>query len=190
MMGDSISNLERFGGFDHSSIGHALCRTVRMGAQADDLKKRTCQFAVKIAKLVKDRVRCKNRHRARGSRRIRLLVGPSGRNCSHSRNNRRNSLHRSSGTDGNFHSVAQDRACPQTARNLKSPIDDCQSIRQSSIENNAMFLTQVSFASSAILTARFSSTLFRAAMPVRHDMAPARESGSLMCSGAGVFLKI
>ena len=39
--------------------------------------------------------------------------------------------------------------------------------------------------SSEILTARFSSMLLRAAMPVRHDMAPARESGTFMCSGAG-----
>ena len=30
--------------------------------------------------------------------------------------------------------------------------------------------------------------LFRMAMPVRHDIAPARESGSLMYSGASVFL--
>src|SRR5688572_12706096 len=44
----------------------------------------------------------------------------------------------------------------------------------------------VSFTKSAIFTARFSSMLLRAAMPVRHDSAPARESGTLMWSGAGV----
>ena len=33
---------------------------------------------------------------------------------------------------------------------------------------------------SAILTGRFCSTLVRAAMPVRQDIAPARESGSRM----------
>ena len=38
----------------------------------------------------------------------------------------------------------------------------------------------VSLTSSEILTDRFSSMLFRAAIPVRHDMAPARESGSRM----------
>ena len=38
------------------------------------------------------------------------------------------------------------------------------------------------FTRSAIRIGRFSSMLFRAAMPVRHDIAPARESGSRMCS--------
>src|SRR4029450_12638451 len=43
---------------------------------------------------------------------------------------------------------------------------------------------------SAILTIFFWSMLLRMAMPVRHDIAPARESGGLMYSGASVFLKI
>ena len=37
---------------------------------------------------------------------------------------------------------------------------------------------QASLARSAIFTGFFSITLLRAAMPVRHDIAPARESGS------------
>ena len=43
---------------------------------------------------------------------------------------------------------------------------------------------------SAILIGRPSSQLLRAAMPVRHDIAPARESGSRRCAGASTFLKI
>ena len=42
---------------------------------------------------------------------------------------------------------------------------------------------------SAILTGRFNSTLLRAAMPVRHDIAPARESGNRMCEGTSGFAK-
>ena len=42
---------------------------------------------------------------------------------------------------------------------------------------------QVSFTRSAMRIGRFSSMLLRAAMPVRHDMAPAREFGSRMCAG-------
>lgn len=72
----------------------------------------------------------------------------------------------------------------------QSPIDDCQfnmAIVNWKYGNACVY---VSFTRSLILTARFSSMLLRAAMPVRHDNAPARESGTLMCSGAGVWRKI
>ena len=51
-------------------------------------------------------------------------------------------------------------------------------------------IAYVNFTRSAILIGRPSSMLLRAAIPVRHDIAPARESGSRMCAGASIFLKI